>query len=113
MSRPRVKLLRPRIAEAPSRFEIAKPVALRHTSRGAWSALRARILTRDCGLCQPCKREGKLKLAREVDHLTPVVHGGTDAEGNLQAICIPCHKAKTLAEASARARGMAFGYVER
>lgn len=61
-------------------------------------------MTRDNWLCQPCLREGRTTPARECDHITPKAEGGTDAPENLQAICIPCHRAKTDAEA-ARAQG--------
>lgn len=65
----------------------------------AWIKLREHIMRRDTYLCQPCKANNKLTQAREVDHITPKAKGGTDDPDNLQAICIPCHKAKTEAEA--------------
>lgn len=37
-------------------------------------------------------------MAREVDHIVPKAQGGTDDDGNLQAINVLCHKAKTLRE---------------
>lgn len=80
----------------------AQPDSLRHRSRGAWDALRHRILQRDMGLCQVCKAAGRVRAAREVDHVKPVHDGGTDTPSNLQAICIPCHKAKTAEEAKRR-----------
>lgn len=70
----------------------------------AWDKLRQAIMSRDMHLCQPCKREDKATPAREVDHITPKAEGGTDDAANLQAICIPCHRAKTQAE-GARAQG--------
>lgn len=36
--------------------------------------------------------------AAEVDHIVPVADKGTDAPANLQAICLPCHRAKSLSE---------------
>jgi 5-methylcytosine-specific restriction endonuclease McrA len=42
--------------------------------------------------------------ATEVDHIRPKEEGGTDDDENLQAICGPCHTAKTGREA-ARGRG--------
>lgn len=72
--------------------------ALRKTSGGRWQKLRERILRRDASLCQPCKARGHITLAVEVDHVTPIHKGGTDAEENLQSICSECHKAKTAAE---------------
>ena len=66
----------------------------------AWQKLRARILARDMHLCQPCERAGKTTPAREVDHIVPKAKGGTDDPDNLEAICIPCHRAKTEREAA-------------
>lgn len=70
-----------------------------------WDRLRELVLTRDCGLCQACKRAGRVTVAREVDHILPKSRGGTDALDNLQALCSPCHQVKTLAETGRRARG--------
>lgn len=58
-------------------------------------------MTRDRRICQI---GGPLCLveASEVDHITPVSEGGTDDVTNAQAVCKPCHKAKTKLE---RARG--------
>lgn len=64
-----------------------------------WEKIRKRILRRDKGLCQPCFRQGKYRPAKQVDHKVPKVEGGTDDDSNLQAICVPCHQAKTAEEA--------------
>lgn len=56
-----------------------------------WDKTRLRILARDCGLCQPCKRAGYFRSANEVDHIIPKAQGGTDDDDNLQAICSECH----------------------
>jgi len=69
-----------------------------------WTKLREAAMTRDKWLCQPCARQGKTTPARECDHIIPKAEGGTDALSNLAAICVPCHRAKTEAEA-ARAQG--------
>lgn len=66
-----------------------------------WDKRRKRILVRDCGLCQPCKRLGRLTLANIVDHIINKAAGGTDDDENLQLICKPCHTAKTTTEAQA------------
>ena len=70
----------------------------------AWDRLRKQIMTRDCGLCQPCLARGVVASADAVDHKVPKAEGGTDDPENLQAICRPCHDAKTQAEAG-RGRG--------
>lgn len=69
-----------------------------------WDKTRARILSRDNGLCQPCLKAGQVTTARQVDHVVPKAFGGSEDDTNLQAICKPCHQAKTAREATA-ARG--------
>lgn len=72
------------------------------TKRGygaRWRDRRDRILRRDNYLCQVCKAAP----ADAVDHIVPKAEGGTDSDGNLQAICDDCHKVKTREE-STRAR---------
>lgn len=69
-----------------------------------WDRTRKRVLARDCGLCQPCKRQGFITEAIAVDHVIPKFEGGTDDDRNLQSICGPCHQSKTAAESN-RARG--------
>jgi len=69
------------------------------TQRGygyAWQKKRKLILKRDNYLCQPCKRNGHLTQASEVDHILQKADGGTDSANNLQSICNPCHKSKTI-----------------
>jgi 5-methylcytosine-specific restriction protein A len=71
-----------------------------------WVRLRARIMQRDCGLCQVCKREGRVTVAYAVDHIVSKANAirmkwtpaQIDAESNLQAICRSCHDTKTEAE---------------
>ncbi|WIX32516.1 HNH endonuclease signature motif containing protein [Salinicola sp. JS01] len=63
-----------------------------------WRRIRDRILQRDRYLCQPCKRQGRITPATEVDHIVNREAGGTDADTNLEAICSACHKAKTARE---------------
>lgn len=85
---------------------MAWPTASRH-ERGygtAWDKLRARILARDKHLCQPCLRGSRVRPGTEVDHKTPKARGGTDDEGNLEAICPDCHKAKTAEESGKKLR---------
>lgn len=64
----------------------------------AWDRKRKRILKRDQHLCQPCLSADRLTPASQVDHITSKAKGGTDDDDNLQAICGPCHEAKTIAE---------------
>jgi len=39
----------------------------------------------------------------ELDHIVPLIDGGTHALENLQTLCTPCHKRKTAGEARERA----------
>lgn len=72
-----------------------------------WRRIRELVLKRDGYQCQPCKKGGRVTLAIEVDHITPICEGGSDAMGNLQGICGECHQVKSLAEAArAKARMM-------
>ena len=64
-----------------------------------WRRKRDAILLRDNYTCRVC---GLTTKDLEVDHVINVAQGGTDDDGNLQAICIPCHKAKTAIESTAQ-----------
>lgn len=35
----------------------------------------------------------------EVDHVVPLADGGTNEDGNLQLLCVECHRRKTTREA--------------
>jgi 5-methylcytosine-specific restriction endonuclease McrA len=47
--------------------------------------------------------KAKASWRLEVDHEVPLWAGGTNDLSNLRAVCRPCHKAKTAAEAKERA----------
>jgi len=66
---------------------------------------RKRIRERDCDLCQQCKREGRTTIGHPVDHIIPLVDGGTDDDDNKETLCVPCHDVKSAREARQRARG--------
>lgn len=70
-------------------------------------AIRRRILTRDCGLCQceQCKATGRVREGTIVDHIVPLWAGGREDDSNRQAINVECHKVKSDAEAKQRSRG--------
>src|ERR1043166_9575505 len=69
-----------------------------------WMKLRLVVLARDQHLCQPCRRAGRGTPAAAVDHIKPKAKGGTDELENLEAICEPCHRNKTLADQGKRPR---------
>lgn len=70
-----------------------------------WTKLREVIIARDYGLCQQCKREGRLNPYRKgegfaVDHIIPKAKGGTDDWDNLETLCKEHHDRKTEREAA-------------
>ncbi len=76
------------------------------TARGygwQWQQLRLHILRRDLYMCQACKLAGRITPARDVDHKVNKAQGGDDHPDNLQALCRPCHAAKTELEAKGQA----------
>jgi 5-methylcytosine-specific restriction endonuclease McrA len=99
-----LKQLAPRLKSAGTKLKVATYNTERHVSRGAWETTRKRILSRDKGLCQcsGCRATGRIRPAREVDHIIPVWEGGSDADANLQSINVECHKAKTAQEQKRR-----------
>ena len=46
-----------------------------------------------------------LELRWEVDHILPVIEGGTDDPANLRLLCVPCHHERTALWARKRAAG--------
>jgi 5-methylcytosine-specific restriction protein A len=62
-----------------------------------WRRKRESILLRDKYTCQKC---GTVTLDLEVDHIVNIAQGGNDDDANLQALCVPCHQAKTANEAA-------------
>lgn len=105
-----MKTLRSRFAP-PARTPGWQPDTVRGTrqQRGygaAWERLRADVMHRDLGLCQPCLKAGHVTTATAVDHVTSKAEarslGWTNAQiddpQNLQAICDACHRTKTASE---------------
>lgn len=70
-----------------------------------WDRKRKAVLARDRGLCQQCKPDRRITVARNVDHKVPKAEGGTDDEDNLWSLCDTCHAEKTAREAL-RGRGL-------
>lgn len=78
----------------PSRWHIRRTprTGLVATSRGAWDALRRRVLDEAGWACELCGNP-----AAEVDHRIPLALGGTDDRWNLRAVCRACHRRLTAA----------------
>ena len=98
--KPRVQTLARPAVRPVTVAEVARP------SDAKWQAVRRVVLARDRGLCVACGATGHVALARDVDHRVPLWQGGAALDpANLQSLCVPCHKAKTAAEAGLRAGG--------
>lgn len=67
------------------------------TSTAEHKAWRRAVLDRDHWRCQ-LKYPGCEGKATQADHVVPVAFGGQTTMENSQAVCVPCHKAKTQAE---------------
>jgi len=63
----------------------------------SWRRLRRLVLNAE-PLCRECKRNGRIMLATEVDHIVPRANGGTNDFDNLQPLCKSCHSRKTARE---------------
>lgn len=68
-----------------------------------WRKLREIVLKRDGGLCQQCRREGRITVADVVDHIVELRDGGCAfCEDNLESLCHACHAKKTARERKKR-----------
>ncbi len=63
-----------------------------------WRRIRSAILKRDNYLCQECKRNGKVKEGKYVDHIVNKHQGGDEDFSNLETLCASCHNSKTAKE---------------
>lgn len=103
----RLQTLKSRLAKLPSRLSglsyATNTVQRKRGSAGVKD--RNNIKARDCGLCQECRRKGRVSIGRVVDHITPLWAGGSDEDDNKELLCDPCHDAKTAREAAQRAAG--------
>lgn len=94
----KLQSLRPRVTNIP--LDVRAPVTTR--LRGRTLRIRnARIAARDLYTCQACGRVAD-KHEGQVDHRMPLAHGGSDDPGNLQWLCIECHRLKTQRENAQR-----------
>ena len=58
---------------------------------------RAQVLVEE-PYCQLHLERGQRVRSVEVDHIVPLSRGGSDARANKQALCMRCHKDKSVAE---------------
>ncbi|WP_431604677.1 HNH endonuclease [Corynebacterium accolens] len=78
-----------------------RPKMWNNPSRGAPHKQRQQALNRDHHQCVQCGNTENL----EVDHIKNVANGGNHDLDNLQTLCRPCHKRKTLGEMRAGHQG--------
>lgn len=58
--------------------------------------VKLRVFERYGGRCAgECKLVIRGKLRPAYDHIKALTNGGENREGNLQLLCVPCHKDKT------------------
>jgi 5-methylcytosine-specific restriction protein A len=57
--------------------------------------VRIRVLLRGNRGCAHCGRTIRTGDKWQCDHIRALIRGGENRESNLQALCDPCHKAKT------------------
>lgn len=100
----RLQTLKPRIRPAPSRQmqPIPTPSEKRITGRKR-QEMKLRVWSKALAKCASCDRTCDYD-SWHMDHVIPLWRGGDDLESNMQVLCIPCHKVKTAAEATERAR---------
>ena len=67
-----------------------------HKRKATSSSIRLQIAWQQDWRCNECKQ--KLHWTFEVDHLVPLFDGGSNDYTNLQALCVKCHKTKSMRE---------------
>ena len=100
---PRLHTLKSGLKPLPS--GVVKPIAAQVERKRGTTGVndRNKIKARDCGLCQECKRKGRVRAGAEVDHIIPLHLGGSDEGGNKELLCRECHASKTSRELAGRA----------
>lgn len=72
--------------------QVAAPVG-----RRSWSTRVRNLIAAQQGWeCNACN--AMLQASYDIDHVIPLFKGGPDSMGNLQALCVPCHRAKSALE---------------
>jgi 5-methylcytosine-specific restriction protein A len=63
--------------------------------------VKVRVYEKAKGICAKC---GLHWLSGQYDHVISLILGGENREGNLQFLCVPCHKAKTKLDVKLKAK---------
>ncbi len=61
---------------------------------GTWRRVRRMVLNEQ-PLCVECQRNGRVTIATDVHHVTPLRDGGENAADNLEPLCHSCHSRVT------------------
>jgi 5-methylcytosine-specific restriction enzyme A len=56
--------------------------------------IRQRVM-QDQPLCRMCEEKGFVTPGAEMDHIVPLFKGGGNEDGNLQMLCVECHRKKS------------------
>lgn len=72
------------------------PVKQQRVFRKVSTSVKIQIGATQSWKCNVCLEQ--LKSTFQIDHITPLCMGGTNAENNLQALCVECHAQKTQRE---------------
>ena len=74
----------------------SKERRIRPTNRVTWpKGLKRSLMRRQDNTCAYCGYR-RIAASMDIDHIIPVVRGGTNDESNLQVICSPCNQRKGL-----------------
>lgn len=65
--------------------------------------VKIRVFDKHSGHCVVCGTRIGGSLLPAYDHIVPLVNGGENRENNLQLLCVPCHKAKTVQDIKEKA----------
>ena len=66
--------------------------------------VRLRCFERDKGVCHICKQKIKVGDKWELDHVTALIEGGENREGNLSPAHVKCHRQKTRQEVARKSK---------
>lgn len=55
-------------------------------------------------LCEHCRRDGRVTVGTQADHIVPLAKGGTHDRSNYQLLCVECHRRKSLRDSGRRVK---------
>lgn len=97
MSKPRLRLLRPRVTNLVEPRLATLPRQRTQRLRGRRAVERRKAWLADHPACERCEAmtPRRFSVAEEVDHVVPLYAGGADDETNFSSLCKDCHRAKS------------------